>query len=167
MRAVIVIAALMFALPAQAHTEAEQREWKQEWVDEVKSRGLPRSLLAEYLEFQERHAPPPPIQASARSIPSGVFRGTGSDVEQWRGLVSVHFTEVDRALCIMAAESGGNPNAVNPRSGAAGLFQIMPFWWDRFGGDRFDPATNVSLAATILGLQGWQAWSPYNRGRCR
>lgn len=83
----------------------------------------------------------------------------GSDVEQWRSLVAAHFTNVDYALCIIKYESGGNPNAVNPSSGAAGLFQIMPFWWDTYGGDRFDPATNVALAAVIHADYGWGAWN--------
>ena len=90
----------------------------------------------------------------------------GSDVEQWRGLVSAYFSDVEKALCVIKYESGGNPNAKNPSSGAAGLFQIMPFWWDAYGGDRYDPETNVALAAVILGQQGWGAWSVVNRGLC-
>lgn len=92
----------------------------------------------------------------------------GSNVEQWRSLVAAHFgSQTDRALCIMRHESGGNPNATNPTSGAAGLFQVMPFWWNHYGGDRYDPATNTRVAAAILAQQGWTAWSPYNRGLCR
>jgi soluble lytic murein transglycosylase-like protein len=85
----------------------------------------------------------------------------GSDVEQWRGLVAAYFPgEVDLALCVMAGESGGNPSALNP-SGAAGLFQIMPFWWNKYGGDRFDPETNVAMARLIRDAQGWSAWNVY------
>lgn len=35
---------------------------------------------------------------------------------------------------IVARESGGNPRAYNVTSGAGGLYQVMPFVWDRFGG---------------------------------
>lgn len=91
----------------------------------------------------------------------------GSNVEQWRGLVAAYFSDVDRALCLMSHESGGNPNARNPSSGAAGLFQVMPFWWEKYGGDRYDPETNVRVASLIYQQQGWSAWSPYNRGLCR
>lgn len=98
-----------------------------------------------------------------------VDRGIGAGVEQWRGLVAAHFPagEVGHALCIMSHESGGNPNALNPRSGAAGLFQIMPFWWDAYGGDRFHPETNVKVARVVWDQQGWGGWSPWNRGLCR
>jgi soluble lytic murein transglycosylase-like protein len=67
----------------------------------------------------------------------------------------------------MDHESGGDPDALNPTSSAAGLFQVMPFWWDHYGGDRFNPETNVRVAALIKADQGWTAWSPYNRGECR
>lgn len=86
-----------------------------------------------------------------------------SDVEQWRGLVSQYFTNVDYALCIIKWESGGNPNAVNSSSGAAGLFQIMPFWWDAYGGNRFNPETNVALAAKIYADYGWGAWNAQSK----
>ena len=96
-------------------------------------------------------------------------RRIGSNVEQWRPLVAAHFPTdaVDRMLCLMFYESGGNPNAQNPNSSAAGLFQIMGFWWDEYGGDRYDPETNVALARTIYDLQGYGAWNPYNNGYCR
>lgn len=94
--------------------------------------------------------------------------GNGTfDVEQWRTLVAdVWGSDTDRALCIIEHESGGNPNAVNPSSGAAGLFQVMPFWWDYYGGDRFDPQTNINVAHLIYLQQGWGAWNVYNDGKC-
>ena len=96
-------------------------------------------------------------------------RRVGSNVEQWRPLVAAHFPPdtVDTMLCLMGYESGGNPEAQNPNSTAAGLFQIMGFWWDEYGGDRYDPETNVALARTIYDQQGYGAWNPYNRGLCR
>lgn len=174
----LVLALVLLTPPSiTPHAQAEQRIWKQDWQQRVEDNGvLSRKLLAEYLDFVDRHTLPPtpsPTTATATpnppsSTPSSPDRSMGSNVEQWRGLVATYFPgEVTRALCIMAAESGGNPNAVNPRSGAAGLFQIMPFWWEEFGGDRFDPETNVRVAAAIRASQGWGAWSPYNRGMCR
>lgn len=159
-----VVLSLVLLVPFTPHTPAEQRVWEANWQERVEENGvLSRKLLAEYVDFQTRHAP----QVSSTSITRSTYRGIGDGVEQWRGLVGKYFSDVDRALCIMNAESGGNPNAVNPSSGAAGLFQVMPFWWEKFGGDRFDPETNVRVAAKILGLQGWNAWSPYKRGMCR
>ena len=87
-------------------------------------------------------------------------RGIGSDVEQWRPLVEAFFgANTDAALRVMACESGGNPNAVNPFSGASGLFQFMGFWW-RGVWDPFDPAENVARAAELSqGGTDWSAWT--------
>ena len=51
-------------------------------------------------------------------------------------------TEVDRFMAALAGkESGGNPNAVNADSGAAGTFQIMPGNWERWAREAgVDPA---------------------------
>lgn len=100
----------------------------------------------------------------------------GSNVEQWRPLVAQHFpaSEVERALCIMAYESGGNPNAKNPRSSASGLFQhLARYWPDRstaagWGGwSIWSPEANIAVAAWLQRTGGWGHWSPYLRGHCR
>lgn len=163
--AAFTILAMSIALPAQAHTKTEQHQWRDDWMERAETKLTPK-LVDEWVDFHARHAPPPSVQAR-RTASSTTNRGMGSNVEQWRSLVSAYFSEVDRALCIMSHESGGNPNARNPSSGAAGLFQVMPFWWEHYGGDRYDPATNTRVAAAILAQQGWTAWSPYNRGLCR
>jgi soluble lytic murein transglycosylase-like protein len=95
-------------------------------------------------------------------------------VEQWRGLVSNHFpsNRVDQALHIMWCESRGDPEALNPFSGAAGLFQFIPSTWATasskagYGGaDAFDPEANTATAAWLAqqyenaGQYYWQAWS--------
>lgn len=36
--------------------------------------------------------------------------------------------------CVMMRESGGNPTAVNPSSGASGKWQFMPSTWANYGG---------------------------------
>lgn len=92
--------------------------------------------------------------------------------ERWGPLASSFFRVEDlpRVLCLMGHESKGNPSAVNPTSGAAGLMQVMPFWAPRFGydsDDLLDPMVNLEVASWILDHQGWTAWSPYNRGLCR
>jgi soluble lytic murein transglycosylase-like protein len=97
--------------------------------------------------------------------------GTGG-LGRWSGLVAAHFApeDRDRVLCLMGHESGGNPTAVNPSSGASGLMQVMPFWADHYGYARsalFDPAVNLRVARLIRDSQGWTAWAPYNRGLCR
>lgn len=95
-------------------------------------------------------------------------------VEQWRPLVQSYFpsNRVEEALAIIDCESNGDPNAENPYSGAAGLFQFLPSTWASaspqagFGGySVFDPEANIGSAAWLanryqqLGQYYWQAWS--------
>lgn len=118
---------------------------------------------------------PPATSASPSSSTSSSSsgRGMGSNVEQWRPLVEAHFPAdaVDRMMCLMRHESGGNPSAKNPRSSARGLFQILgSLWAPHFGvaqDDLYDAETNVRLARKIWDQQGYRAWSPWNRGLCR
>ncbi len=128
----------------------------------------PRFIEAEWAEawVKHKHSPPPhihlPIVFSPRPVSS-------PGVEQWRTLVTTHFPaeSVETMLCIMWYESRGDPGAQNPTSSAAGLFQIMGFWWDKYGGDRYDPETNTALARIIYDKQGYGAWNPYrNAGLC-
>lgn len=169
-------------VPAEAHTDEELADWQTEWVDRARL-GLTSDLIAEWQDMYGRHLcqlaeicptearHSPSGDAGGASGGSGVYRGMGSNVEQWRGLVAAYFRaeDVDRALCLMNYESGGNPDAYNP-SGASGLMQVMPFWaasWGLPSSALFDPDTNLQLAAYIRDSQGWTAWSPYNRGLCR
>ena len=68
------------------------------------------------------------------------------------------------AECIADHESRDNPNARNTGSGAAGLFQLMPFWWDgnnAFGWkfDPYDPQENAEHAHLIWKRDGWSPWT--------
>jgi Transglycosylase SLT domain len=95
-------------------------------------------------------------------------------VEQWRGLVSQYFpsSRVDEALAIIDCESNGDPNALNPYSGAAGLFQFLPSTWEGTapkagfaGASVFDPESNIGSAAWLgnryedLGYDFWRPWN--------
>jgi soluble lytic murein transglycosylase-like protein len=166
--AAVFMVALMMATPAQAHTPSEQQAWYEEWNLRVEVRGgITDLLIAEYLDFKERHEVRVYAPVATVRPTDTTHRGMGTNTEQWRGLVAEYFgSETDLALCVMEHESGGNPEARNPTSGAAGLFQIMPFWWEAYGGDRYNPTDNVALAKTIRDQQGWTAWAAYNRGKC-
>jgi hypothetical protein len=98
----------------------------------------------------------------------------------WQRLVETYFpaSEVDRALCIIGYESRGNPDAKNPSSTAAGLFQFLRTTWNSVptsvtgdsydSGQVYDPEANVRAAAWLQGKYGWTQWAPYNnRGLCR
>jgi soluble lytic murein transglycosylase-like protein len=114
-----------------------------------------------YLEHFDTFEPTGPIY-----LAPATYRGMGSSsIEQWRPLVALHFPsdQVDHALEIMACESGGNPDAKNPRSTARGLFQILAsLWAPHFGvsyDDLYMPDLNVELARKIYDIQGWDAWT--------
>jgi hypothetical protein len=103
------------------------------------------------------------------SAPRGDWSGS---VEEWRPLVAGHFPPeaVETALCLMQLESGGDPGAQNPSSGASGLFQVLPSWADNFGvtpDDLFVPEVNTYIARQLYDDGGWNHWSPYLRGECR
>lgn len=75
--------------------------------------------------------------------------------------------DVNRAIRIAWCESGFNPAAVNPATGAAGLFQLPPADWAAWasaaghpGADIVDPEANVAVAAWLLYEQpgGWSRW---------
>lgn len=64
----------------------------------------------------------------------------------------------ERMIRIAQCESGYLPTAQHPRSGAAGIWQIMPFWQRAWPGDYFDPWTNGAVAYQIWLVQGFGAW---------
>lgn len=105
-------------------------------------------------------------------------RGMGSNTEQWRSLISEFFPpeQVETALCVVAGESGGNPNADNPRSSAAGLFQFLRSTWDKMvplevtggsydSGMVYDPVASTRAAAWLWANLGWGQWSAYRNCR--
>lgn len=98
-------------------------------------------------------APPPPPTTEPP------VEGGPRDVEAWRGLVAQHFAaeRVDEALRIIQCESRGDPTAVNPYSGASGLFQFMASTWTWAsaeagwaGASVFDPEANTAAAAWLV-----------------
>lgn len=122
----------------------------------------------------------PPSPTTTSGTPTTTSGGGGGSwnhppaVEQWRGLVAAYFpsNRVEEALAIIDCESNGDPNAVNPYSGASGLFQFLPSTWAStapkagFGGaSPFDPEANIGSAAWLanryqqLGHYYWQPWS--------
>jgi LysM repeat protein len=72
--------------------------------------------------------------------------------------------------CVISAESGGNPTAVNPSSGAGGLFQFLPSTWASLGyagqypgGAQTAPASVQEAAfAQLYAEAGTSPWAPYD-----
>lgn len=62
---------------------------------------------------------------------------------------------VDQSLAVAVAqrESGLNPNLVNPKTGAAGLMQLMPATFASLGGTNImDPVQNANAGVRYLGM---------------
>lgn len=104
----------------------------------------------------------------------GESKNHPSAVERWRSLVQRFFPagRVEEALSIIDCESNGDPNAVNPYSGASGLFQFLPSTWATtapnagYGGySPFEAEANIASAAWLanryqeLGYDYWHAWN--------
>ncbi|HXF21269.1 MAG TPA: transglycosylase family protein [Streptosporangiaceae bacterium] len=68
--------------------------------------------------------------------------------------------------CVISAESGGNPNAVNPSSGAGGLYQFLPSTWHALGYSGSPQDAPVSVQNEAFAKQyaqsGGSAWSAYD-----
>ncbi len=140
-------------------------------------------------------APPPPTTSttSATTAPSTSSTTTstapsadsGGDwppipisdrVMSWRPLIEQHFAPdlVLDALVIVQCESLGDPEAVNPYSGASGLFQFIPGTWAvasvRAGVDGqsvFDPEANVIAASWLAEYYRARTGEPWRPWACR
>jgi len=98
----------------------------------------PIAYLRSVGELENPPSLPPPVRVSPASAP-----------------VAVSSSPV--AECIIRAESHGNPGAVNPRSGAAGLGQFLPTTWastpqGRAGLSVFDPVANRAAVNWMLSV---------------
>jgi hypothetical protein len=161
-----------------ARAKEEERE-RQEHRDEV----APESTTTSTTAPSSGTAPPASdttTQPTTTTTSGGDGGGGGGpwdhpgSVEQWRSLVSQFFpaNRVEEALRIIDCESNGNPSAVNPYSGASGLFQFLPSTWATtapnagYGGaSALDPEANIATAAWLanryqeLGYSYWHPWS--------
>jgi len=126
---------------------------------EARRRALEEELKAIRLELDE---PPVPSELEAPGV------------ERWRNLVAQHFpaSRVEEAMSIMDCESGGDPTARNPRSGAAGLYQFLPRTWSHASAQAGvghlsveDPEANIAAAAWLTeysvsrGNRAWSHWT--------
>ncbi len=69
----------------------------------------------------------------------------GNDIVRWASAASV---DPNLAATVMQIESCGDPRATS-RSGAMGLFQVMPFHF-HFGDNPYDPETNAARGLSYL-----------------
>jgi hypothetical protein len=101
--------------------------------------------------------PPPPVSAAAP---------VAAPVTQPASTATYSGASGSYQSCVIAAESGGNPSAVNPSSGAGGLYQFLPSTWAALGHSGLPQ--NASVAEQNQAFQqqyaqsGTSAWSPYD-----
>ena len=69
------------------------------------------------------------------------------------------------ALCVAERESNLDPLAVNPITGASGLFQFIPSTWSSLselagwgGASVFEARANAAVAAWTVAQYGWHPW---------
>lgn len=100
--------------------------------------------------------PRPPVTHASRSYVRPQAVAPTVVAGDWAALVSSLPWDAATAMRIVSCESGGRPWAVNPSSGAAGLFQIL--------GGPLEPLANVRLAFSMYSQRGWQPW--YSSAKC-
>ena len=134
------------------------QQLRRQQADEERAVGAPASTGS----VEE---PPPSITTSESFAPMAP-----SSREDIASLIRERFASLGPAttrvaLCVAARESGFDPLAENPVTGAAGVFQFLPATWDvlsdlagRSGASVFDPRANVSVAAWTVSRYGWHPW---------
>jgi Transglycosylase-like domain len=120
--------------------------------------------VGDCLDWPEEPVCPVEPGPGAGANPGGPYADTlTSTEEQWRSLMEHHFCHdyaVEEALHIVACESNGDPDVVNPLSGTTGLFQIHPGWFDQMAGSPYDPEANTAFAAWLWKESGgWSHWA--------
>lgn len=118
-----------------------------------------------------QHRPPAPTATTTTDSTTSSTTATFEEAprgEGWLPLLVAHFgRHAPDALAVLRCESSGDPDATNPSSGAAGLFQHLPRYWARRsdaaglpGADIYDPAANIAVAAWLSrGGTDWSHWT--------
>lgn len=165
--ATVALVALAMGVTAQAKPEptkaALERKvtWQEQHIRQLNHR---RAYLHRYIRHLRRTtiAKPAPTTTSTSSATSTTSSSSSTSYTSsgsgWADeLRAVGFPEsaIPHMLFIIDRESGGNPNAVNPSSGACGLVQL----WPCTGGSAWlDPMTNLRLGYQKYQAAGFAPW---------
>lgn len=159
--AAVIAVVLLMPLPARGHQAPTilggplTTRPVQEWDLSVRLEGALTPSLIDWYNEAVREKPKPATPPRPKRTPSS-WSGT---IEQWRPLVSTYFSPADVAwaMQVIACESGGDPNAKNPRSSASGLFQHLATYWEGrsakagwAGASIWDPEANIAVAAWLV-----------------
>lgn len=116
------------------------------------------SVASKKLKAAQKLAARPPPPSSGGEQPC-CSRSISAKVRAWEPVVAAYFPNnyVEQALSVMQCESGGNPDAFNPHSGASGLFQFLPGTWTVVaakagfaGASPFNGEANIASAAWLV-----------------
>jgi hypothetical protein len=165
----LYLAADLAVAEAIAAARAADAEYQEALDDAARA----QAIAAEREKRQQRSTTTSPPASSSPTDPPGsrTFRAA---VERWRSLVAAYFPDylVDQALAVIDCESRGNPEARNPYSGAAGLFQFLPGTWavvaPKAGfpdASPYDPEANIGSAWWLVNYylnQGKHPWTAWN-----
>ena len=103
--------------------------------------------------------PAPPVSAPV-AAPAAVTQPASTSTATYSGASGSYQS------CVIAAESGGNPSAVNPSSGAGGLYQFLPSTWAALGHSGLPQNASVAEQNQAFRQEyaqsGTSAWSPYD-----
>lgn len=114
--------------------------------------------------------PPPPAAAAPASPPAGAAAPAPAPRRHHHSRAppaqAASYSGSGMEACIISRESGGNPRAVNPTSGAGGLYQFLPSTWAALG--HSGQPQNASVAEQRQAFEqevaasGYSAWTPYD-----
>jgi LysM repeat protein len=119
-------------------------------------------------------APAPSADEDATPVASHSSGGSSASAQpppQQPPAPSANLTDISAfESCVISRESGGNPQAFNPASGAGGLFQFLPSTWASLGyaaaypgGAQTAPASVQEAAfAKLYAEAGTAPWAPYD-----
>jgi resuscitation-promoting factor RpfC len=111
--------------------------------------------------------PPPPPPAPAATAGQAPATGAAAPAPPALPAAPVANTTAGAApgsyqACVISRESGGNPAAVNPSSGAGGLYQFLPSTWAALGYSGLPQNASVAQQTqafnTLYAQQGSAPW---------
>lgn len=131
------------------------------WVLTVPADGsVSKAMVAAALAAIPKPPPPPPAPV-APAAPSYGYTAPAAPAAPAYYSGGGSFQQ-----CVIRAESGGNPSAVNPTSGAGGLYQFLPSTWAALGfsglPENASVATQDQAFAKAYAQSGTSPWAPYD-----
>ena len=138
----------------------QQLELKQKEAEKLELEKKTKEQEAQLQAKLKREADAKVAAARTRTASVAV---SGGDCSKWLDILDNYSWNIDVAINVCNAESGGNPSSENPHDGHAtclgsrGLFQIGCDSTGNYAG-MFDPSANIAQAYALYASRGWQPW---------